>query len=100
MTKPILDFTDKGTCKFNSHHRSISHLLVPIYDGRYADLNPHTDLSQVDMLPLWENGHEDAPRQSLAAVGYTVHAYPKRSGVTGVSMNLQWLVVLGTVGCN
>ena len=98
VTKPILDFADKGTCKFNSRHWSISHLLVPIYDGRYADFNPHTELSQVETLPLWKNGQEDAPRQSLAAVGYTVHAYPKRSGVTDVSMNLQWLVVLGTVG--
>ena len=54
-------------------------------------------MSQLGDLPLWQDGEEDIPRQSLAVVGYTVHAYmAKKDQAVNISLNLQWLIVLGT----
>jgi hypothetical protein len=53
------------------------------------------DLDKLSDLPLWNDGEADAPRQSLAAVGYTAHTYKTKDGVAHLSFNVQWLVVLG-----
>jgi hypothetical protein len=68
---------------------------VPIYNGCNIDFNPNTDFHRLASLPLWKDGQEDAPRQSLGVVGYTVHTYNKKNGVPSVSFNVQWLIVLG-----
>jgi hypothetical protein len=53
------------------------------------------DLDKLSDLPLWNGGEADAPRRSLAAVGYTAHTYKTKDGVAHLSFNVQWLVVLG-----
>ena len=70
-------------------------LVVPIYDGRKPEFDPLLDLDNLSNLPLWEGGTDEAPRSSLAAVGYTAHTYKNRDGVAHLSFNVQWLVVLG-----
>jgi hypothetical protein len=67
-------------------------LLVPIYDGRAPDFDPLLDLDKLENLPLW---NDDAPKNSLAAVGYTAHTYRTKAGQVHLSFNVQWLVVLG-----
>jgi hypothetical protein len=69
---------------------------VPIYDAREHDFDPNRDLDDLSSLPLWKDGVEDVPRQSLAVVGYTMHTYKRGNGQLNLSMNIQWLVVLGT----
>ena len=68
---------------------------VPIYDGRDPNVDPLLDLDKLSDLPLWKSGEADAPRRSLAAVGYTAHTYKTKDGVSHLSFNVQWLVVLG-----
>jgi hypothetical protein len=58
-------------------------------------VDPLLDLDKLGDLPLWNVGEADAPKRSLAAVGYTAHTYKTRDGVTHLSFNVQWLVVLG-----
>jgi hypothetical protein len=70
---------------------------VPIYDGRQPKFDPLLDLDKLSDLPLWRDGLEDAPKHSLAAVGYTAHTYKTKGGEAHLSFNLQWLVVLGVV---
>jgi hypothetical protein len=70
--------------------------LVPIYDARGQDFDPNKDLNDLSRLPLWKNGVEDVPRQSLAVVGYTIHTYKRSGKELNLSTNVQWLVVLGT----
>lgn len=67
-------------------------LLVPIYDGRAPGFDPLLDLDKLENLPLW---NDDAPKNSLAAVGYTAHTYRTKAGQVHLSFNVQWLVVLG-----
>jgi hypothetical protein len=69
---------------------------VPIYDARNHNFDPNKDLNNLSKLPLWMNGVEDVPRQSLAVVGYTVHTYKRGGKELNLSTNIQWLVVLGT----
>ena len=71
--------------------------VVPIYDGRQPKFDPLLDLDKLHNLPLWRDGLEDAPKHSLAAVGYTAHTYKTKGGEAHLSFNLQWLVVLGVV---
>jgi hypothetical protein len=49
----------------------------------------------LDDLPLWNSGEADAPKRSLAAVGYTAHTYKTKDDVAHLSFNMLWLVVLG-----
>jgi hypothetical protein len=58
-------------------------------------MDPLLDLDKLGDLPLWNAGEADAPKRSLAAVGYTAHTYKTRDGVAHLSFNVQWLVVLG-----
>jgi hypothetical protein len=53
------------------------------------------DLDKLGDLPLWDAGEAEAPRKSLAVVGYTAHTYKTKDGVAHLSLNVQWLVVLG-----
>ena len=97
--KPILDFKDNG--EHSTHVDLIYFLtlsLVPIYDGQEANFHPNKDMDNLHKLPLWQNGTQDIPAQSLAVVGYTVHTYRKRNvDKIHLSTNLQWLIVLGVV---
>lgn len=67
-------------------------LLVPIYDGRKPEFDPLLDLDKLENLPLWPG---EAPKNSLAAVGYTAHTYWTKAGQVHLSFNVQWLVLLG-----
>jgi hypothetical protein len=58
-------------------------------------VDPLLDLDKLGDLPLWNVREADAPKRSLAAVGYTAHTYKTRDGVAHLSFNVQWLVVLG-----
>jgi hypothetical protein len=70
----------------------LTSVVVPIYDGRAPEFDPLHDLDKLDNLPLWI---DDAPKNSLAAVGYTAHTYRTKAGQMHLSFNVQWLVVLG-----
>jgi hypothetical protein len=70
--------------------------LVPIYDGRKVQLDLTKDLSHLDgKLPVWKNGQEEAPRDSLGIVGYTVNTY-KQKDMLHLSLNVQWLIILAS----
>lgn len=71
-------------------------VLVPIYDGRKHQLDPNKHLPHISKLPLWKNGKEDAPKRCAAVVGYTVNTYTSHQ-VRQLSLNVQWLIVLGTI---
>lgn len=69
---------------------------VPIYDGRKVQLDLTKDLGHLDKkLPIWKDGKEEAPRDSLGIVGYTVNTY-KQTDKLHLSLNVQWLIILGT----
>ena len=70
--------------------------LVPIYDGQKVKLDLTKDLGRLDeKLPLWKGSKEEAPRDSLALVGYTVNTY-KQKDMLHLSLNVQWLIILGS----
>jgi hypothetical protein len=71
-------------------------MSVPIYDGRNKKLDPNTDLHKLTKLKLYKDGTEDLPPNSLAVVGYTMHTY-LLNGERNMSLNVQWLMLLGTV---
>jgi hypothetical protein len=79
-------------CLYVSRTTHNGGLLVPIYDGRAPEFDPLLDLDKLENLPLWI---DDAPKNSLAAVGYTAHTYRTKAGQVHLSFNVQWLVVLG-----
>ena len=92
--KPVLDYHDTGTCDLPTclSYGKLTSVVVPIYDGRAPEFDPLLDLDKLDNLPLWI---DDAPKNSLAAVGYTAHTYRTKAGQVHLSFNVQWLVVLG-----
>jgi hypothetical protein len=79
--------------------RVMSLLLVPIYDGTKYQLDPNKHLSQLSNLPLWKDGDEEAPKRCAAVVGYTVNTYTSHQ-VRQLSLNIQWLIVLGVTDDN
>ena len=92
--KPVLDYHDTGTCSLLTCLccGKLTSVVVPIYDGRAPEFDPLHDLDKLDNLPLWI---DDAPKNSLAAVGYTAHTYRTKAGQVHLSFNVQWVVVLG-----
>ena len=72
-------------------------MQFPFMMERKPEFDPLVNLDNISNLPLWSNGEEDAPKKSLAAVGYTAHTYKRKDGQPYLSLNVQWLVVLGIV---
>jgi hypothetical protein len=91
---PVLDYHDTGMHNLRTFlfGKLSTVVLVPIYDGREPEFDPLRNLDKLDNLPLW---NDDAPKNSLAAVGYTAHTYRTKDGKVHLSFNVQWLVVLG-----
>lgn len=73
--------------------------IVPIYDGRpgHGKMFDFTDAHFRDLpsWPLWRNGAQDIPVDSVAAVGYTFNMYLGGSGKTCLSTNIQFVILLG-----
>jgi hypothetical protein len=73
---------------------------VPIYDGRTKAGRPFVftdkDFQDLSSFPLFKNGSQDLPVDSVVAVGYTLSTYyAERSGVTVLSSNVQFVILLG-----
>jgi hypothetical protein len=67
--------------------------IVPIFDGREHDFNFDDDLQNIsDLLPLYES---EVPFGSCALVAHTMTSY-KKEEKNHLSLNVQWVVILGT----
>lgn len=76
-------------------------LLVPIYDSRsvkgarefrFSD----ADFSKLSTWPLYEQGLQDLPYDSIASVRYTLNTFGEgpRGSPNGLSTNLHFVVLL------
>lgn len=76
---------------------------VPIYDGRRragrAFSFTDKDFQDLSDFPLFKNGSQDLPANAVVAVGYTLSTYvAERSGLTVLSSNIQFAILLGLTG--
>ena len=66
------------------------------------------DLNNISSLPLYKNGADDLPMDSVVTVGYAVGTYPYRgsnpaiasssgSEYTALSLNVLFVLLLGSV---
>ena len=76
--------------------------IVPIYDGCPSDfcadgfLFKDSDFHNLSKFPIFEDGKQDLPSDSLVAVGYTLGTYTS-DGYTApnLSTNIQFVIFLG-----
>lgn len=75
--------------------------VVPIYDGRLVkgacELTfSDADFSKLNTWPLYEQGHQDLPYNSVVSVGYTLNTFGEgpRGGPNGLSTNLHFVILL------
>jgi hypothetical protein len=68
---------------------------VPVYDARRADtFDINNDLDKLeDVLPTFD---EEVPYGSFIIVGYTAAIYVNNSAQWAVSMNVHWVIILGS----
>ena len=76
--------------------------VVPIYGGRLVkgacELTfSDADFSKLNTWPLYEQGHQDLPYNSVVSVGYTLNTFGEgpRGGPNGrLSTNLHFVILL------
>ncbi|KAJ7892279.1 hypothetical protein B0H14DRAFT_3428040 [Mycena olivaceomarginata] len=73
----------------------LSHMTVPLYDGRGATINAATDIDNLDdILPRYEGNDGEIPNNSCTAVVYTVTQWKKKDE-EHITFDIKWAVVLG-----
>ncbi|EAU82080.2 hypothetical protein CC1G_09682 [Coprinopsis cinerea okayama7 len=67
---------------------------VPIYDARnQQNFDLESDLSNLGAaLPAW---NQEVPRGSFVVVGYTAAVYLSNMGKWTLSLNIQWVIIIG-----
>ena len=67
---------------------------VPVYDGRKTmfDINS-TALNSIDTLPKFVG---EVPTGSLVVVAYTAGAYDGPNSIDSLSLNVNWVLLLGS----
>lgn len=81
--------------------RWLSHLAVPIYDGRSVkgarEFTFSDDaFSKLATWPLYKRGVHDLPFDAVVSVGYTLNTFGEgpRGGPNGLSTNLHFVILL------
>jgi hypothetical protein len=79
---------------------SLTHFLVPVYDGRARRGRPpfmftDADFAKLQLWPLYRDGAADIPPDSVVSVGYTVSTYKGGSGSV-LSSNVLFVIVIST----
>jgi hypothetical protein len=80
---------------------SLFSFLVPLYDGHatpdcLAFSFSDADFRRLASWPLYQDGQEELPLNSIVSVGYTLSTYLVPTGGV-LSSNIQFVIVLATL---